>query len=209
MIKARYIKRGKSAKERKMSAKKQAIELETQSETSNYSIISNNNKIYVHEDSVNCALNRKCVVCLHRLISKSKVISFTNQGITIPQNKRPETCPRFNPKHFSAQSYCGLYRSDTYLLTLGDGDFSYSLSLIRGGHDAKRLIATSYESFQTVTTVYQSCAETLSELARRGVFTLHGVDATNLQSCDQIESHSFDIVIWNFPCVGIEAGTLT
>ena len=124
--------------------------------------------------------------------------------LTLPSNKRPETCPRFQlPFH---SKFCGLYEKSSNILTVGDGDFSFSLSLINAGHKTNRLTATSYESYDSVTTVYTNSKSILNQITKSGVKILHNVDATNLNKTPQILLNTYDIIVWNFPCIGIEHG---
>jgi 25S rRNA (uracil2634-N3)-methyltransferase len=70
------------------------------------------------------------------------------------------------------------------------------------------LIATSYESYETVISTYPGSAQTLKELTLLGVPVLHGVDATNLEGSEQLASMrgEFDRIGWNFPCVRVPEG---
>ena len=102
--------------------------------------------------------------------------------------------------------FCGLYDESCNVLTVGDGDFSFSLSLINAGHYVDKLVATSYESHDSVTSVYINSNIILKQLHKAGVSVLHDVDATNLAITKQINQNSFDIIVWNFPCMGIERG---
>ena len=161
--------------------------------------------LYVHSLSSNCAVSSKCIVCLYKLIPKTVMSKLT--GFSIPPNKRPETCPRFNSvdkTQFS--STCGLYHHSDRLLTVGDGDFSFSLSLVKGGHDPTRLTATSYEPYKTLISVYDNFQSILQQLNEFHVPVYHGVDATQLACSHQISKQAYDIVIWNFPCLGAAEG---
>ena len=97
----------------------------------------------------------------------------------------------------------GLYRRGQRILTVGDGDFSFSLGLARrlGGG---RLVATSHESRASLLRVYgEACAVTLSELHALGVSVVHSVDAGDLATT--LPPHckpkaGFDRCVWNFPC---------
>lgn len=97
-------------------------------------------------------------------------------------------------------------------LVLGDGNFTFSLSLSKqlslsaaGGADGKpRLVATSLETLEQVL-CRSSAQETLSALgACPGVKLLHGVDATELESCQPLKELElmFDVVVFNFPHSG-------
>ncbi|GMF49958.1 unnamed protein product [Phytophthora fragariaefolia] len=93
------------------------------------------------------------------------------------------------------------------ILTVGDGNFSYSLALARAlGPDAGvTLLATSHESNQTVLDTYPDGEQILAELnAMPHVTVQHEVDATDADQIKQLGL--FDRVIWNFPCVRAPRG---
>lgn len=146
------------------------------------------------------------------------------------QSARPETCPRL-ASHFGGPSGAkqqsrpqkqkprpavaavppmqqaetmGLYRRGQWILTVGDGDFSFSLALARtlGG---SMVVATSHESRESLLRIYgQACAETLSELGELGATVIHGVDAGDLAATLPAACRpaaGFDRAVWNFPCV--------
>ena len=79
-----------------------------------------------------------------------------------------------------------------------------SLALARA-LDARKLVATSYESLNSLLGVYgPNCTQTLSELKELGARVQHGVDAGCLAttlSRDALPSRGFDRLIWNFPCI--------
>jgi hypothetical protein len=103
------------------------------------------------------------------------------------------------------------------VLTVGDGDFSFSLALARilsKGHQSggKRLIATSYESRATLEGVYPNLLDTLAELEGCGAQVAYQVDATRLTETlpsrvlNENESLRFHRIVWNFPCTAIGHG---
>jgi 25S rRNA (uracil2634-N3)-methyltransferase len=121
----------------------------------------------------------------------------------LPPNQRPEACPRSK-----GSIYDGLYTSNDRVLTLGDGDFSFSLSVARGVElfDGGCLIATSHESKETILSTYPLSLEILNNLKKCGVKTMHNVDATNLLLTEFLKDKIFDFIVWNFPCVRASGG---
>lgn len=95
-------------------------------------------------------------------------------------------------------------------LVLGDGNFSFSLSLCKKvlGPDASecagKVVTTSLESMERV--LQRPDAENILRQLRdyRGVVVVHGVDATELHSCEILSSLDlvFDVVVFNFPHTG-------
>jgi 25S rRNA (uracil2634-N3)-methyltransferase len=87
------------------------------------------------------------------------------------------------------------------VLTVGDGDFSFSLALARLG---VVLTATSYESRATLENVYPDIQQTLIEMKRLGATILFQVDATNLART--LPKKYYERIVWNFPCSAIAKG---
>lgn len=130
-----------------------------------------------------------------------------------PPNQRPEMCPR-SCTTTRSEKYQGLYktikgkRNTLRVLTVGDGDFSFSLSIARGNASSKstlEMVASSHESNDSVLQTYSS-PEILQELKNLGVTVLHNVDATNLSLEPALMDHKtsdkqFDYILWNFPCI--------
>jgi hypothetical protein len=113
------------------------------------------------------------------------------------------------------------------IITVGDGDFSFSLSLtadmqLRSSTGSSRLIATSYDPLSQLVAKYPAAPLTITQLAKQGVCVLHSVDATDLLPSLQaslraahaqrrptfVEPHVSDFthcasrIIFNFPHLG-------
>lgn len=148
---------------------------------------------YAHRTTVNCALNQ-CIPCLYKL--------FPN-GDNLPMNCRPELCPRSSSEVFAS---C-IYNDKKRLLTVGDGDFSFSLSLARYHLNNKKrknaIICTSHESETSVLRTYTQSTGILSDLRLLGGKVHHEVDGAELASTTVLTTYhnKIDAVIWNFPCV--------
>jgi hypothetical protein len=162
--------------------------------------------LFVHRSTLNCAVQSKCIVCLHKLLPYlPENEKFSQVNFCIPANKRPETCPRSSDSPIRSETI-GLYDSSSRTLTIGDGDFSFSLSLANSALSLPNLVATSYETRKTLESVYPSVSDTLIALKLKEVFVLHQIDGSQLDSISVFEPESFDIIVWNFPCVGITDG---
>ncbi len=87
------------------------------------------------------------------------------------------------------------------VLTIGDGNFSFSLSLLI--HSSLYLVATAYESEEEALKCYQT-ALNKEELIKRGARVLHSVDGTRLEHSPDLQELGFkyDRVIFNFPHTG-------
>ena len=155
--------------------------------------------LHVMVETAQCALSG-CVPCC------AKVLINQGASTSLP-NARPETCFRLvraaNSTKKPRVTSIGLYRQGQSILTVGDGDFSFSLALARALKGA-RVVATSYESHASLAKVYgTACIDTLRELEQLGAVVAHGVDAAELGTtlpAGAVPTGGFDRVVWNFPC---------
>ncbi|MFB2983622.1 Rossmann-like fold-containing protein [Microseira sp. BLCC-F43] len=85
------------------------------------------------------------------------------------------------------------------ILLLGEGDFSFALSLAKQVQPAQRsgIVATSYDSETQVKQLYKGAEQNISNLKNSGVTVLHGVDATKIDSSQGL----FTGIVFNFPFV--------
>lgn len=170
-------------------------------------------KLFVHRETLRCAEQTRCRACCYKIVLYGRV------GL-LP-NVRPELCPRIAASESSGSSNgeagvsIGLYDSSQVrrILTVGDGNFSYSLALanafqsVAGDAETRvELVATSHESRDTILETYPDGERILGELHAMPVHVqvLHEVDATNAAQMQALGK--FDRVIWNFPCVRAPRG---
>lgn len=156
--------------------------------------------LYIHADTYNCILQNKCVPCLYKVFPS---------GRNLPPNVRPELCPR---SKLLKSAVNDIYPNIRNVLTLGDGDFSFSLSLVNSlslspksnTFNFSDTWCTSYESEESVHSIYPISQSNIHNINNLGVHVQHNVDATSIQSSIPIKP--FDIIIWNFPCIARECG---
>ena len=153
--------------------------------------------LFMMRETLRCAL-AECIVC------RAKI--RTSAGERGVPSARPETCPRVaRPRpRTGREELVGLYRRGQRILTVGDGDFSFSLALARALGGAS-LVATSHESLSSLRSVYgPACLAVLDELRSLGTVVAHGVDAADLERTLPAAirpPQGFDAAVWNFPCV--------
>lgn len=94
-----------------------------------------------------------------------------------------------------------------HYLILGDGNFSFSLSLTKQlltTPESIKVVATSFESLERVLQRPQAeeCLKRLAEWS--AVHILYNIDATMLEHCEELRKMKlkFDTVIFNFPHTG-------
>ncbi|KAL3664573.1 hypothetical protein V7S43_010326 [Phytophthora oleae] len=98
------------------------------------------------------------------------------------------------------------------VLTVGDGNFSYSLALAKqhknGENDTPlHLTATSYDSYDELIAKYPECSRICAQLKELGASVLHRVDATNIREslvAAGAEQFKFGSVVFNHPHCGEE-----
>ncbi|KAJ0398184.1 hypothetical protein P43SY_000553 [Pythium insidiosum] len=161
-------------------------------------------KLHVHPDTLACALMQRCRPCCYKIVLHSRAGLLPNQ--------RPEMCPRMAATG-KRKRVIGLYDAQhvARILTVGDGNFSFSLALARAlqgdddGAAPVELVVTSHESRDSVVETYPDGARILEELASMPhVQVHHGVDATDAAQMQALGT--FDRVLWNFPCVRVPRG---
>eukprot|EP00929_Paragymnodinium_shiwhaense_P073411 TRINITY_DN37397_c0_g1_i2.p1 TRINITY_DN37397_c0_g1~~TRINITY_DN37397_c0_g1_i2.p1 ORF type:complete len:367 (+),score=49.75 TRINITY_DN37397_c0_g1_i2:291-1391(+) len=82
------------------------------------------------------------------------------------------------------------------ILTVGEGDLSFSLALQRCFGDAIVLTATTYITKEQLFARYKTAEATLCELLQGGAAVMHEIDACKLPHLDA------DIVVFNYPHLG-------
>ena len=89
------------------------------------------------------------------------------------------------------------------VLTVGDGDLSFSLALCRAFGESVQMIASTFLSREDVCQRYKSASSTLEELVSIGACVLHGVDACRLEKLKELGCPTpLDVIIFNFPHLG-------
>eukprot|EP00934_Nitzschia_sp_Nitz4_P007870 Nitzschia sp. Nitz4//scaffold413_size9536//3507//4703//NITZ4_009095-RA/size9536-processed-gene-0.3-mRNA-1//1//CDS//3329551337//7860//frame0 len=185
----------------------------------------NTDHLLVCPPTLECA-QHGCVPCAYKvgLFDVALDKEFCRQ---VP-NQRPEQCPRLgrsSKKHTATSNHAASkessflgYQPGMSVLTVGDGDFSFSLAIARllfsssSSSKPSTLVATSYESEETLRRVYPDLDSILDELSTLGALVYYQVDATHLDTTllpqlpKQLLPARWDRICWNFPCTAISSG---
>ena len=96
--------------------------------------------------------------------------------------------------------WIGPYSDRQNILVVGDGDLSFSLSLVlaTGGSN---VTATTFDTRPELYDKYASAPATVRSLQQAGATVLHGIDATKLDEYEW-DGEKFDRIVFNFPHVG-------
>ncbi|XP_006814506.1 uncharacterized protein LOC102808003, partial [Saccoglossus kowalevskii] len=91
------------------------------------------------------------------------------------------------------------------ILMLGEGDFSFTTSLLRFVDDPSCVVATCIETKDTITKKHRNAASNITDLRSKGVTVLYAIDATRLVKYHTLKDQQFSYIIFNFPHVGGKA----
>ncbi|KAK2652640.1 hypothetical protein Ddye_012496 [Dipteronia dyeriana] len=94
------------------------------------------------------------------------------------------------------------YSSKQRILLVGEGDFSFSLSLARAFGSAHNMVASSIDTQENISSKYSNGLRNVIELEERGCKVLYGVDAKEMSQHFFLKTQKFDRIIYNFPHVG-------
>ncbi len=83
------------------------------------------------------------------------------------------------------------------IVTIGDGDLSFSRSLVRRQHRGK-VVASVYDSQSVLKTKYQD--NEIQSLADQGIVVHTSIDVTDPESVQRIED-KFDLAVFQFPLI--------
>ena len=94
------------------------------------------------------------------------------------------------------------YSSKQRILLVGEGDFSFALSLARAFGSAHNMVASSIDSQEDIASKYSNGFSNVIELEERGCQVLYGVDAKQMSQHFFLKTQKFDRIIYNFPHIG-------
>jgi len=91
--------------------------------------------------------------------------------------------PNYGPSNGTLQKLESQYSPSHEMLILGDGDFSFSISLMDIVGSGRRIVATSYPLKTDLVKHHPPAARNIEKLTSKGVRVYFGVDATALEIC--------------------------
>ncbi|KAJ2721483.1 hypothetical protein GGI07_003936 [Coemansia sp. Benny D115] len=95
------------------------------------------------------------------------------------------------------------YTANDTILLVGEGNFSFAHSLAKRLGTAANIVATAYDSEDTVLEKYTADAQAhIQALRDLGGLVLFNVDGTQLQKHDGLRDRRFSHVVFNFPHAG-------
>ncbi|KAG7538112.1 hypothetical protein ISN44_As13g019300 [Arabidopsis suecica] len=98
------------------------------------------------------------------------------------------------------------YNNKQKILLIGEGDFSFSLSLARAFGSATNLTATSLDTQGELERKFKNGKANVEELERLGCSVVYGVNVHSMTTKPSVGSALYDRVIFNFPHAGFDYG---
>jgi len=190
---------------------------EESQDSCNYPIRDISHSLYVPKVTLHCAITNKCIPCAYKINCFD--VALDKEFTSLVPNTRPDTCPRSlsyvstKKKEFTLPKNINktnnlLCKQNMNVLTIGDGDFTFSLSIAKALSNTGKLHATSYESYDTLNRIYPNFYTTVQELeSYRNVVISYNVDATDIQNTSKsLKRTKFHRIIFNFPCEAVDEG---
>uniref|UniRef100_A0A0E0M2I9 25S rRNA (uridine-N(3))-methyltransferase BMT5-like domain-containing protein n=1 Tax=Oryza punctata TaxID=4537 RepID=A0A0E0M2I9_ORYPU len=96
------------------------------------------------------------------------------------------------------------YSSIQSILTVGDGDFSFSLALATAFGSGDNLVATSLDTIEDLRGKYSRAESNIMDLKRMGATVLYRIDAKRMKDHTSLKLRRFDRIVFNFPHAGFK-----
>ncbi|PWA86881.1 hypothetical protein CTI12_AA137540 [Artemisia annua] len=96
------------------------------------------------------------------------------------------------------------YNPNSTMLFVGEGNFSYSMSICITLRSGANMTVTSYDTIKDLQQKYPDALTNLRLLTDYGATptVLHGVDARKMSEHPRLRGRTYDFIIYNFPHAG-------
>lgn len=94
------------------------------------------------------------------------------------------------------------FTAEDYILLIGEGNFSFANSLANLLQTGENIVATCFDSEETVHEKYPDAADEIQSFMEMDGQVLFGVDGTKLGKNKALKNRKFTRVVFNFPHVG-------
>ncbi|KAL8469592.1 hypothetical protein ACS0TY_032439 [Phlomoides rotata] len=101
-----------------------------------------------------------------------------------------------------AEKWIKHYSSRHKILLVGEGNFSFALSLATAFGNASNMVATSLHSEGMLWMTHPTAAANLVSLKAMGCTVIHDVDARTMSTHHLLSYKKFDRIVFNFPHAG-------
>ena len=161
--------------------------------------------LYCLRGTASCALEG-CVVCAYKLCLHS------DPERPLPPAERPERCLRVLRGDGSGGGDCAAVFGGLRVLTVGDGDCSFSAALAAGGRCAALDASTLAADEAALRGLYEGLdvgRHVAAIEAAPNARLVYGVDATDLLASPRlgcVGAGAYDRVVFNFPCIAVAGG---
>ncbi|KAI3769111.1 hypothetical protein L6452_00210 [Arctium lappa] len=103
---------------------------------------------------------------------------------------------------FNDEIWAKHYSSNHQILLVGEGDFSFALSLAISFRSGFNIVASSIDSYDVVIKKYNRAKTNLDLLHSLGARLLYDVDARTMKLHTDLHVRKFDRIVYNFPHAG-------
>jgi 25S rRNA (uracil2634-N3)-methyltransferase len=122
------------------------------------------------------------------------------EGLEPKGKKKVEEMGHVN--HQTARAY--FTKPGQRILLVGEGNFSFAIALLNlMGGNGERLTCTAYDSMAVLKEKYKDAADNIRNLTNAGATVHLEVDGTELEESGSVVDKNYDLVIFNFPHVGL------
>ncbi|KAL7582795.1 hypothetical protein Lser_V15G45720 [Lactuca serriola] len=94
------------------------------------------------------------------------------------------------------------YSSNHQILLVGEGDFSFSVSLAMAFGSASNIVASSIDTYDYLIKNYKNAKANLDILRKFGAQLLHVVNAVKMKNHTDLRKQKSDRIVYNFPHSG-------